>query len=125
MSGVNGVGARPPSQNWRKYLKSINTVRYLSQISRSTEPYKYSRSVAAMSGVKSAKLKRNRSLVIAEVGVRPADVYWVSVNWFAEACGVGVFSCSLNGCWASAKKYFDVTRPARLPLRRSKLTKAL
>src|SRR2546423_7264889 len=33
-SGVNGVGARAALKNERVYLKSANTVRYLSQISR-------------------------------------------------------------------------------------------
>src|SRR6202011_5080356 len=56
-----GVGARPPCQNWRKYLKSANTVKYLSQRSRSTDPYRYSRSVDATSGVRSAKLNNARS----------------------------------------------------------------
>src|SRR5437588_5233942 len=78
-SGTKGVGAKPPFQNWRKYSKSANTVRYLSQISRSNEPYRYSRSVSATDGVRSAKLKNLRSL-----GSHGAArlVYWVSVNWF-------------------------------------------
>src|SRR5437764_15126064 len=37
-SGVNGTAARDESKYERAYLKSPNTVRYLSQISRVKEP---------------------------------------------------------------------------------------
>ena len=37
-SGVNGTAARDASKNERVYLKSVNTVRYLSQRSRENEP---------------------------------------------------------------------------------------
>jgi hypothetical protein len=37
-SGVNGTAARDESKNERAYLKSANTVRYLSQISLTNEP---------------------------------------------------------------------------------------
>src|SRR5438874_2709087 len=37
-SGENGVAARAELKNERVYLKSANTVRYLSQISRVKEP---------------------------------------------------------------------------------------
>src|SRR5207248_2576930 len=37
-SGVNGVGAKAASKNDRAYLKSANTVRYLSQRSRVNDP---------------------------------------------------------------------------------------
>src|SRR5437588_10450747 len=37
-SGLNGVAARAASKNERVYLKSANTSRYLSQISRVKEP---------------------------------------------------------------------------------------
>src|SRR4029077_4212242 len=115
ISGVNGVGARPPSQNCRKYLKSANTVRYLSQRSRSNEPYRYSRSVGARSGVRSAKLNAARSKVIPVVPARftPARVLallgtnCVSVNALAEACGVGVSKPPTRlfcGCVAKPRK---------------------
>src|SRR5437762_14369166 len=37
-SGTNGVAAAAASKNERVYLKSANTARYLSQISRVKEP---------------------------------------------------------------------------------------
>ena len=37
-SGVNGTAARDASKYERAYLKSPNTVRYLSHISRVNEP---------------------------------------------------------------------------------------
>src|SRR5207247_669232 len=107
-SGTNGAGARPPSQNWRKYLKSANTVKYLSQISRSNEPYRYSRSVAATSGVRSAKLNN-----CCSAGRLVRAVYWVLVNWLAVACGVGV--CAPPARYGSNTRV--VTRLAKLPLR--------
>src|SRR5437763_9652116 len=106
--GVNGVGAKPPSQNWRKYLKSANTVRYLSQISRSNERKRYSRSVAAIAGVRSAKVKNERSLGSAAVN---RLVYSESVNWFALECGVGVLRGILKAAVALPKNPREVTRP--------------
>src|SRR5438309_2221922 len=49
-SGVKGAGARAPSQNVRAYLKSAKTVKYLLQISRVNDPYRYSRSTGAGAG---------------------------------------------------------------------------
>ena len=37
-SGVNGTAASVESKYEREYLKSPNTVRYLSQMSRTNEP---------------------------------------------------------------------------------------
>src|SRR5205809_7560396 len=88
-SGVNGVGAKPPSQNWRKYSKSANTVRYLSQISRSNEPQRYSRSLAAIDGVRAAKLNRAGSLPITDAVEKERAGYCEPLNWFALAGGVG------------------------------------
>src|SRR6266496_8477 len=55
-SGENGVAAWAPSKNERVYLKSANSTRYLSQISRVNEPYKLWRSPAGIDGVNAAKL---------------------------------------------------------------------
>src|SRR5712691_6500138 len=120
ISGTNGDDAKPPSQNWRKYLKSAKTVKYLSQMSRSNAPYRYSRSVAETAGVRSAKLKNARSLPIAAVGPRPLLVYSGSVCWFGNACGVGVNRPLLKAGLAVPKNCLLVTRPAKLPLRASK-----
>src|SRR6202035_5061397 len=85
-SGVNGEAASWPSQSCRKYLKSAYMVRYLSQRSRSNEPYKYSRSVAATLDAKSPKLNDLRS-----GGMMALVMYCVSWNWLDAECGVGVF----------------------------------
>src|SRR5207302_6903915 len=86
-SGLNGVGAAPLSQNCRKYLKSAKMVKYLSQRSRSNEPYRYSRSDEPTAGVRSAKLKR---LLSDGNAAENRVVYSGSVFWFGNACGVGV-----------------------------------
>src|SRR6266849_935419 len=110
ISGENGVGAAPLSQNCRKYLKSAKTVKYLSQRSRSNAPYKYSRSVAATAGVRSAKLKNCRSLGIqGEARVVNSG----SLCWFANACGVGVNKLILKGGFAVPRNCLLVTRPGR------------
>src|SRR5215831_18769666 len=57
-SGVKGTAARDESKNERAYLKSPNTVRYLSHISRVNEPYYTCRSPGGSAGVKAAKLKK-------------------------------------------------------------------
>src|ERR1700736_6364259 len=101
-SGVNGVGAAPLSQNCRKYLKSAKMVKYLSQRSRSNEPYRYSRSVGATAGVRSAKLNAVRSA--GKPFAAPAIVYSGSVFWFGNACGVGVNRLILKGGFAPPRK---------------------
>src|ERR1700720_2537708 len=88
-SGVNGEAASWPSHKLRKYLKSAYMVRYLSQRSRSNEPYKYSRSVAATLEAKSPKLNNWRS---DGTGPPAADTNCVSWNWLDAECGVGVLS---------------------------------
>src|SRR6266446_7573804 len=50
-SGTNGVAARAASKNERVYLKSANTVKYLSQISRVKELKKLWRSAAGIGAV--------------------------------------------------------------------------
>src|SRR6516165_918068 len=57
-SGVNGTAAREESKNDRATLKSVNTVRYLSQMSRVNEPQKICRSAGGSAGVNAAKLKK-------------------------------------------------------------------
>src|SRR5205814_5816624 len=55
-SGANGTAARDESKNERAYLKSANTVRYLSHRSRVNEPYYTCRSPGGRFGVTEAKL---------------------------------------------------------------------
>src|SRR5258708_40200627 len=55
-SGENPVAAPAKSKNERVYLKSANTVKYLSQISRVKEPYKLWRSAAGIDAVTAAEL---------------------------------------------------------------------
>src|SRR5436305_15245354 len=56
-SGTNGTAARDESKNERTYLKSANTVRYLSHRSRVNEPSKAWRSAGGSAGAKALKFK--------------------------------------------------------------------
>src|SRR5215469_268684 len=49
-SGTRGTAVRDASKNERTYLKSANTVRYLSHRSRVNEPYKAWRSAGGRAG---------------------------------------------------------------------------
>src|ERR1700730_18991946 len=113
-SGTNGAGAAPVSQNCRKYLKSAKTVKYLSQRSRSNEPYRYSRSVGATAGVRSAKLNAVRSF--GKPFAASDAVYSGSVCAFGNACGVGVNRPLLKGAFAPPRKNLFCTWPAQLLL---------